>query len=298
MNIGILGSGQWAKALASLVAEAGNRPQIGYQGKSPGGFPGSPNLASVAKESDLLLIACPPRKVRETVKLAQPKPANHVLVAARGIEPQTGTWLSKVILEESAAVRVGALGGPTMAEEVMNRRPSAMVAASAFAEVRNRAITALHSSICRLYTSEDLHGVELASAMVDALSIALGLADALSQGVGVRGIIVTRGIAEASRLGERLGAKSSTFSGLAGVGDLVSCGSLKTHRGYAAGRELGVGRGISRSRLEELQALTRMAEKAGVELPLTEAVTAIALGKVRPRIAIDMLMRRKAIDEN
>ena len=297
MNIGILGSGSWARALATLVAEAGNHPTIGYRKKPLVGFPGSPNLGAVVRETDLVLVAVPPRAVREVIKAAKLQPANKVLIAARGIEPQTGNWLSEVILQESSAVRIGALGGPALADEVINRRPTAMVAASPFTDLQKLAQKALHSSICRLYTSSDLIGVQLASALVSCLTIALGIADALNQGVGVRGVIVTRGIAEAGRLGKKLGAQENTFHGLAGVGDLVACGSLAKHPGYSAGRELGLGRSIPVPMREEIAALIKLAKAVNVELPITEAVTYIATGKLRPRLAIDMLMRREAKQE-
>ena len=297
MNVGILGSGPWARAIATLVAEAGNHPTIGYRRKPLVGFPGRPNIAAVAKESDLIVIAVPPKAVRDVIRTAKLKPANKVLIAARGIEPKTGIWLSEVVTQESAAVRIGAIGGPAMADEVLNRRPTAMVAASKFTEIQTAAQRALHSSICRLYTSSDLLGVQLASAMVKALTIALGIADALNQGVGVRGVIVTRGIAEATRLGDKLGASSSTFGGLAGVGDLVACGSLPNHPGYAAGRNLGVGKKIPTEMREEIAALIQLATSHDIELPITEAITHISNGKIRPRLAIDMLMRREAKQE-
>ena len=297
MNIGIIGSGSWARALATLVAEAGHRPRIGYKKKPLIGFPGSPNIAAITKESDLLFIAVGLGRFRTIVQEAMLGPTNQVVIAARGLEPKTGNWLSSIIVNESAAYRTCALAGPALPEEILHRRPTAMVAASPFIEVQKNVQRALHSSICRLYTSSDLLGVELAGAMVRALTIALGIADGLNQGVGVRGVIVTRGLHEASRLGTKLGAKEQTLFGLAGLGDLISCGSLPSHHGYAAGRALGAGKSISPALVSELQSILQLAQRNQVELPLTEAVTAIALGKIRPRLAIDMLMRRKASQE-
>ena len=293
MNIGILGSGRWAKALAILAAEAGRQARIGYVGKPPGGFPGSPNIAAVAKEADLILIACLPRDFREMVKRAQLGPSSEVMIASRGIEPQSGKWLSDIIGEESAAKRIGVLGGPALAEEVLKKRPNAMVVSSAFDALQLKTQQALLSPICRIYLSYDVRGVELAAMMVDALTMALGIVDSLNQGVGVRGVIVTRGIAEAARLGRAYGAQDNTFFGMAGVGDVVACSSSKTHKYYVAGRDLGAGRGIPITRLETLQALCKLGDDKQIELPLTKALTAIALGKLRPRLALDMLMRRE-----
>lgn len=297
MNIGILGSGNWGRALATLAAEAGNRARIGYRGRPPGGFPGSPNLAALAAEAELVLVAVPPGSVREAVRAARFGPASRVVIAARGLEPETGDWLTDVVRQESAAVRVGTLAGPALAAEVLKRRPSALVVASAFDEVCQRAQAALHSSLCRVYTSDDLRGVELAGVIVAVLAVAVGIADGLELGVGVRGVVVSRGLAEGARLGATLGANPSTFAGLAGVGDLMSCASHPDHPGYAAGLRLGRG---SRSEPEAARlagALAALGGRNKVELPLTASVAAIAAGKLAPRLAIDALMRREARSE-
>ena len=193
MNIAILGSGRWAKALATLVAEAGRQARIGYIGKPPGGFPGSPNIAAVSKEADLILIACPPKDFRTMVRLAKLGPSSEILIASRGIEPQSGMWLSEIVKQESAARRIGVLGGPALTEEILLKRPNAMVVASAFDALQTKTQQALLSPICRIYVSYDVRGVELAAMMVDAMTMALGIVDGLNQGVGVRGVIVTRG---------------------------------------------------------------------------------------------------------
>jgi len=192
---------------------------------------------------------------------------------------------------------VGALAGPALAAEVVNRRPSALVAASSFDEVCTLAQQALHSAICRVYTSHDLRGVELAGAAVGVLAVAVGMADVLNLGVGVRGVIVTRGLAEITRLGAALGAQEATFAGLAGVGDLVASGSHPEHPGYQAGARLGRGSGGDAVILRNAKAVLTLARRNDVDLPLTAAIAAIAAGELRPRLAIDMLMRRDARPE-
>ena len=97
MNVAVLGSGAWGKALATLVAEAGHRPHIGYRGKPPGGFRGSPNLAGLTRDADLVLIAVPPAAVREVVKSARPNPRSQVVIAARGLDIGSGSWLLSLI---------------------------------------------------------------------------------------------------------------------------------------------------------------------------------------------------------
>ena len=156
---------------------------------------------------------------------------------------------------------------------------------------------ALHSSIWRIYTSSDLRGVELAGAMVGVLTVAMGISDSMKQGIGVRGVIVTRGLAEASRLGASLGAEDRTFAGLAGVGDLIAAGSHPDNPGYAAGKAIGSGRPAPAGLADEVGAVLRLAARRGVEMPLTTALAAIFSGKLKPRLAIDMLMRREATRE-
>jgi glycerol-3-phosphate dehydrogenase (NAD(P)+) len=297
MNIGILGSGKWARALATLTAEAGHQPRIGYTKKRALGFPGTPNIPALCRESDLILIATSPSQVRTLVTKAKLQPSNHVIVASQGLDPHKGGWLSDIISEESSAVRVGVLTGPALTSEILQRRPSAMVVASRFEHITRITQKALHSSICRIYTSSDIIGVELAGAMVTIITIALGLADSLNQGIGVRGIIVARGLAEASRLGLAIGAEEHSFLGLAGVGDVIACGSHSENPKYDLGRQLGIGKSIPDSITKELEAILDFAKLHNVEMPLTEAVVAIALGKLKVRLAIDMLMRREATEE-
>lgn len=297
MIVGILGSGAWGRSLAMLCAEAGHQPRLGYRGKPPGGFPGSPNLAALTAESDLVVVAVPPANVREVVRAAKPGPASRVVVATRGLEPESGHWLSEVVRQESSALRVGALAGPALASEIARRRPSALVVASEFDEVCARAQTALHSPLCRVYTSKDLRGVELAGALVQVLSAVIGVADGLDLGVGVRGVVVSRGLAEGARLGAALGANPATLAGLSGVGDLMSCASHPDAPTYSAGLRLGRGSKLEADVSRLADGLVALGKKHGVNLPLTEAVSLIAAGKVSPRLALDALMRREATSE-
>lgn len=294
MKVAILGSGAWGRALATLVAEAGHRPHIGYRGRPPGGFPGSPNLAGLVRDADLVLVAVPSSAIREVIRSAKPGPRDQVVIATRGLEIESGGWLSETVSTETACLQVGTLAGPAVAAEVMRRQPSAQVIASRYDALCTRTQEALHSASCRVYTSSDLRGVELAGACTPLYAVVLGLADAMNQGVSVRGVIVTRGLAELSRLGQALGADPSTFSGLAGVGDLVASGSHPEHPGYAAGQQIGRGQSAPSALTPELNAVLQLAARHSVDLPLLNALSGIVSGKLRPRLAMDMLMRREA----
>lgn len=296
MKVGIIGTGPWGKALATLAAEAGHQPRIGYRTNPARGFPGTPNLAALVQESALTLIAVPPASVTALIDSAKPGAADIVVLASRGLCPETGGWLSEQVVSRSACRRVGMLSGPTLPTEVFARRPCALVVASRFDEVSRVTQSALHSSVCRVYTSPDLKGVETAGAMVEMLACVIGMADALQLGLSVRGVIVSRGIAEATRLGLALGATSHTFSGLAGVGDLVACGSHPKHPRYRDGRLL-VQSGHSPRIASLCDALLKMAGNHDVELPITQAMHQISLGQLEARLAIDMLMRRAAGQE-
>jgi len=294
MNIGIIGGGAWGKALATLVAGAGHQPRIGFRGTRPTGFPGTPNIDALARESDLLIVAVPSDSVADAIRAAAPDAASRLVFASRGLEPHQGGWMSDFVLDHTPCRRVGALAGPALAAEVVAGRPTALVVASEFEEVTRVTQAALHSEHCRIYTSTDLRGVELAGAIVGALSIAVGLADGVDYGIGAKGVIITRGIAEATRLGEALGADPKTFSGLAGVGDLVSCASSPEHPGFAAGLSLARGGSIAGRIIEETRALVAIGADAGVDLPLTKAVLDVASGEATPRLVFDELMRRDA----
>jgi glycerol-3-phosphate dehydrogenase (NAD(P)+) len=297
MNIGIIGNGAWGQALATLVSKAGHQPRIGYREGSPGGFPGTPNLAMLSSESDLLLVAVPSTGVAEVIEAAQPGAGSMVVLASRGLNPRTGGWLSDLILERTPCRRVGALTGPALASEVVRGRPTALVVASAFDEVCVATQAALHSEHCRIYSSHDLHGVELAGAMVKILAVALGVVSGIDYGAGAMGVVVTRGIAEASRLGAALGAHPETFAGLAGVGDLVSAATSADHPSFAAGLSLAKGGAVASRTIEQTRAVLALGEAHGISLPLTEAICAIATGEVSPRLAFDELMRREARSE-
>ena len=290
MIVAIIGEGEWAKALFHLVAEAGHTPRLGYQKKCVPGFQGTPNLARLCREAELVIYACPANDLFSLVQESKLHPRNRVLISARSLEPKTGRWLSSVITEESPALRVGALAGPVILKDIERGHPSALVVASHYDQVLTLTQEVLHSGICRVYSSKDLIGVELAGAMVTMISMGIGLADSLRKGFSARGVIVARGLAEASRLGQALGAEEHSFLGLAGVGDVVAFGMRGAK--YEAGRNIGAKKAIPTYYLAELEALIKLGQKQSIDLPLTQAILAIAKGELEAEIAMDALMQR------
>jgi glycerol-3-phosphate dehydrogenase (NAD(P)+) len=299
MRVGILGGGRWGQALARLTMAAGNEPLIAYRDKKekpPHILSSTQNPPEVSQSCDLLLVATSASEVRQAVRLAEPGPGNRIVVAGRGLEPNTGLWLADVVREECESVRVGALAGPAPVDEILNGALCAGVIASPFAEVRAMVVEALHSKRYRVYESDDLVGIQLAAAAVPVLGCMLGLATNLGgAGVGIHAMVVARGIEENARLVRAMGGLGSSLSGLAGVGDLVAAQGRSGHPNYDAGKALAKGGNLKRlpSVVSIARALVSLAEKHAVEMPLTDALVAISDG-TNPLEAVGALMARKA----
>ena len=225
----------------------------------------------------------------------------------KGFQDGTG-WLGHEIARVAApAARVGVVSGPSFAIEVARGQPTALVAASTDARVRDDAIAALHGGNVRAYTSADPVGVEVGGAVKNVLAIATGIADGMALGLNARAALVTRGLAEMTRLGVALGADAATFMGLSGLGDLVltTTGELSRNRrvglGLAAGRpladvlaELGhVAEGVASAAM-----VLQRAHARGVEMPIVEAVVQVLDGRLAPEQALVQLMRRDARAES
>jgi glycerol-3-phosphate dehydrogenase (NAD(P)+) len=297
MKVGILGEGRWGQALARLVLAAGNEPYIAYKGKKPPHvLPSTKNAEDVSAQCDLLLVATSAAEFRNAIRLAKPGPGNRVVVAGRGLEPVTGTWLADVVQQESDAVRVGALAGPAPVEEILNGSLCAGVIASPYEEVRTLCTEALHSRQYRVYTSEDLAGVQLAGAIVPVLAAMTGLAMTLGgAGVGMHAMVLSRGLAEASRLARAVRADPATFMGLAGVGDLVAAQSRPGHPHFDAGAALS--RGQKGGPIAGARALSGLARRHWVELPLTDAMVAIHDGEDPLEVVQRLMLRRAQVEK-
>jgi glycerol-3-phosphate dehydrogenase (NAD(P)+) len=227
----------------------------------------------------------------------------------KGFEAGSGALGHEIAREVAPGARVGVLSGPSFAIEVARGQPTALVAASVDPLLRRQAVDAFHSEALRVYTSLDPVGVEVGGAVKNVIAIATGIADGMPSaagsglGLNARAALVTRGLAEITRLGMALGARTDTFMGLSGLGDLVLTATGSLSRNREVGLQLARGRALG----DVLRELGHVAEGVytaptvlararalGVEMPITEAVVAVLDGRLSPAQALAQLMRRDA----
>ncbi|MBM4366037.1 MAG: hypothetical protein FJ102_07460 [Deltaproteobacteria bacterium] len=261
MNAEIVGQGELSQTIATLVKAAG------VDGRG------------------VELWCVPVSELRQAVRDRLPGPQHRILLATRGLEPGTALRPSQVIMEESACLRVAALAGPVLPAEIARKSPCAAVVASPHAELRALGAAVLRSPLCRVYESADLAGVELAGALVDVFAVALGAARGLGLGAGAEALLVARAAVEGARLAGKIGGDPRTFSGLAGVGDLVACAASADHPGHRRGLALARGEASP-----EVVAMCTPLLRHGGNLPIVGGVKAVAAGEVRGAEMLAKLM--------
>lgn len=322
----VIGAGSWGTTLANLLAEKGYpvtlwifEPDLcARMQKSrvndlylPGvnlstNLTFTADLAQAVTAKQLLLFVTPSQVTRRVLVQALPHlAANALLVSAsKGIENDSLMLLSQVFEEVLPAARheqIGFLSGPSFAREVSQGMPTAVVAAARDLRVAERIQTEFSTDKFRVYTHDDIVGVELGGAMKNVIALAAGVADGLGFGHNTRAALITRGLAEMTRMGLQLGGRAETFAGLAGMGDLVLTCTGDLSRNRTVGIELGKGRS-----LEEILAGMQMvaegvktslsayqlAQKLGVEMPIIEQIYLILYQHKDPRQAVTDLMMR------
>ncbi len=287
-RIGVFGAGAWGSALAIVAAEAGRetvlwgrRPPCPGDRETPRAGARTSNLAEAAAGLDAALLAVPAQALREVARRLAPVlgAAVPVVVCAKGIERNTLMTVSEVASEALPGRPISVLSGPTFADEIARARPSAATLAAADAGLAARLAAALRTPAFRPYHGTDVAGAELGGAVKNVLAIACGITEGRGLGENARAALITRGLAEMTRLAVAKGGRAETMTGLAGLGDLVLTCTSGTSRNYAAGVAVGRGDAAAAGILVEgvptSAALPALARRHGVEMPIAEAVDAI-----------------------
>ncbi len=257
-------------------------------------------LTNQAQPDELFIVATPMAGLRQTLSALAGVPSS-VAWLCKGFEAATRLMPHEVQAEVAPRLRAGALSGPSFAQEVALGQPAALVATSRHASVREALVQAFHGPALRIYANEDIVGVEVGGAVKNVLAIATGLCDGLSLGLNARAALITRGLAEMTRLGLALGAKSDTFMGLSGLGDLVLTATGDLSRNRKVGLLLAQGLTLAQA-VESLghvaegvysaRTVHQRAQALGVDMPITAAVVALLEGKLQTREVVQALMGR------
>ncbi len=286
-RIGVIGAGAWGTALAIVARRAGRAVVLWGRGSARRAsvepdleIEATADLARAAR-CDAVLLVVPAQAVREVSGALRPlvAPDVPVVVCAKGIERGTQMTMSEVVAEALPGRPVAILSGPTFAGEVARGLPSAATLACREAAVAEALAVALRSSSFRPYHSTDVTGVELGGAIKNVLAIACGITQGRGLGENARAALITRGLAEMTRLALARGARAETMMGLSGLGDLMLTCASATSRNYAAGLALGRSEflpdGIVVEGVPTAAALAVLASRHGVEMPICAAVDAI-----------------------
>jgi glycerol-3-phosphate dehydrogenase (NAD(P)+) len=325
MKVAVIGAGAWGTTLASLLSSRAETWLWAREDEVvetitrrrqneaflhgfvlPPELRASGSMDAVLAGADVVVLAVPAQHVRGTLAAARPiLPAPATIVSAsKGIELATGRRMSEVlgeVLADHDPAAIGVISGPNLAREVMAGHPSATCVA--FADpTRATAVQALlMSDTMRVYTGDDVVGCEIGGAAKNVIAIAAGVADGLGYGMNTKAAVVTRGLAELTRLGVALGGRPLTFLGLAGNGDLVATCTSALSRNRRVGEELGHGRSLSDIRATERSvaegvdsapALLLLAAGVGVDMPISAAVDALLRGELGPGDLVARLMQR------
>jgi glycerol-3-phosphate dehydrogenase (NAD(P)+) len=321
-KIAVLGAGSWGTALANHMAENGFSVALWMRDselvgliKSTGmnavylpGVQLSKNiqptfvLSSALSGADMVISAVPSHGIRAIFKEAGRLAGDAVVVnAAKGIEEETCLTCSAV-LKESGVKKVVVLSGPSFAREVASKLPCALVAASDDAATAEAVQDAVSGATLRVYTNPDVMGVELGGAIKNVMAIAAGISDGLGLGSNARAALITRGLAEMTRLGRAMGARAETFFGLSGLGDLVLTCTGDLSRNRKVGMSMGGGQTLEEATagmkmvaegIRTARAVKKLARKHDVEMPITEEINRVLYEGRSPRKAVMELMTRR-----
>lgn len=263
--------------------------------------------AGAAQDAPLLILACPVAGLRPLLEQLRGRPIPNVVWLCKGFEAGTGLLPHQVVAQVLGdSVPGAALSGPSFAQEVARGLPCALTVASSSAELRERVVAAAHGDNLRVYSHDDLIGVEVGGAVKNVMAIATGAADGLGLGLNARAALITRGLAEITRLGLALGAQPGTFMGLSGMGDLILTCTGDLSRNRRVGLALAEGKALD-TIVAELghvaegvpcaKAVRELARRMGVDMPITEAVASVLFDGVNAaQMAAQLLARDPRVE--
>ena len=323
--VAVLGAGSWGTALASLLARNGHRTviwgrdaeqvrAINERHENTRYLPGIPlpdslrastDLPATVRAADVVLVVTPSHAFGETVRALAPHRRAGVGVAwaTKGFEPGSGRFLHEVaadILGDDA--RLAVVTGPSFAKEVTQGLPTAVTVHSDDAAFAQIVAEALHGPAFRAYTGNDMLGAELGGAMKNVLAVATGVADGMHLGLNARAGLITRGLNEMLRLNQALGGRAETLMGLAGLGDLVLTCTGDLSRNRRLGLALGQGRSIADAvasigqvveSIQTCDEVMRLAERHGIELPISALVREVLHERITPVEGLKLLLARE-----
>ena len=326
MNITILGAGTWGIALGRLLYRNGYdiliwssikeevenlskthmHKNLPYVMLAPD-IKFTNDMEEALSNTKIVVIAVPSIFVRsvseEMVKYI--KDGSIVVIVSKGIEKDTLYTMSEVVedvVKNKKDIKVVALSGPTHAEEVIKDIPSAIVSASKNVEARNQVQDIFMNENFRVYTNDDIKGVELSAAIKNIFALACGISDGLGYGDNTKAAIITRGLAELVRLGEALNCDRNTFYGLAGIGDLVVTATSRHSRNNTCGRYIGEGLSVDEAvkkvgmvveGINAIPASIEMRDKYKIDMPICSIMNEIVFNNIKPIDAINILMNRE-----
>jgi len=327
-KITLMGSGSWGTAFALVLADAGNdvtiwarRPELAAAINSLHRNPdyhadvALPEAVRAVSDSDVALasasvvvLALPSQTLRQNLSTWEIGPDALLLSLAKGIEVGTGLRMSEMVHQVSGipADQIGVLSGPNLAGEIIARQPSASVIASTDHDTAVALQRLCHTPTFRPYTNNDVIGTELAGATKNVIALAVGMGVGLGFGANAQASVITRGLAETSRLGSALGAQPQTFAGLAGLGDLVATCSSPLSRNRTFGEALGRGQTVAEivastrqvaEGIKSCASIRELSHEHGIELPIVDQVADVISGHSTPSEALGRLLSRSARPE-
>lgn len=326
-NIAIIGSGSWGVALAVHLANLGHNVKIWSfmeeerdlinnerkckflpELKIPDNITCSTSFEEVIKDSEFIIHVTPSKFTRSTFKqYKQYVGSKPVIICSKGFEKENLETLDEVILDEMPEAKVGVLSGPSHAEEVSVAVPTALVIASKHQNILRMVQDAFMSDKMRIYTSNDIKGVELGGALKNIIAFCAGVAAGIGLGDNSFAALITRGLKEITRLGVELGGKEETFYGLSGLGDLIVTCLSEHSRNRRAGYLIGQGKSLEDAKkevgmviesIDNIEVAYELGKLHNIEMPIVETVYKVLYKNLEPQIAVKNLMTRKNKSES